>query len=149
MTISEDRKKDWFKNWQLCGVWKPPFCDHRAIKRTQNFTKWVYSSFLSIIGYQGWVNLRLALCQQPFQQKIFEIRICRRMGSGLPIEGHSRNRNHSVWRSINTQQLFQAMVPKTEYYQDHHIALSSGQPPSESDLQSQHRQQTPPAWTLP
>jgi len=24
------------KIWQLCGVWKLPFCDHRAIKLTQN-----------------------------------------------------------------------------------------------------------------
>ena len=39
MTIGEDRNKNWFKNWQLCGVWKLPFCDHRAIKLTQN---WLY-----------------------------------------------------------------------------------------------------------
>ena len=37
MTIGEDRNKDRFKNWQLCSVWKLPFCDHRAIKLTQNY----------------------------------------------------------------------------------------------------------------
>ena len=31
-----DRNKDQFKNWQLCGVWKLPFCDHKALKLTQN-----------------------------------------------------------------------------------------------------------------
>ena len=38
MTICKDRNKDRFENWQLCGVWKLvlPFCDHRAIKLTQN-----------------------------------------------------------------------------------------------------------------
>jgi len=36
MTIGKDRNTDQFKNWQLCGVWKPPFRDHRAIKLTQN-----------------------------------------------------------------------------------------------------------------
>lgn len=25
-------KKDRFKNWQLCGVWKIPFCDHGTTK---------------------------------------------------------------------------------------------------------------------
>jgi len=32
----EDRNKDRFKTWQLYGLWKLPFCDHRAIKLTQN-----------------------------------------------------------------------------------------------------------------
>ena len=36
MDIGENRNKDRFKNWQLCGVRKLPFCDHRAIKLTQN-----------------------------------------------------------------------------------------------------------------
>jgi len=31
MTIGKDQNKDRFKNWQLCSVWKLPFCDHRAI----------------------------------------------------------------------------------------------------------------------
>jgi len=31
MIISEYRKKYQFKNWQLCGVWKLPFCENRAI----------------------------------------------------------------------------------------------------------------------
>ena len=38
-TIGEgrkDRNKDRFKNWQLCSVWKFLFCDHTAIKLTQN-----------------------------------------------------------------------------------------------------------------
>ena len=36
MTIGKDRNKDQLENWQLCGVWKLPFCGHRAIKFTQN-----------------------------------------------------------------------------------------------------------------
>jgi len=36
MTKGEDRKKCRFVKWQLCGVWKLPFCDHSAIKLTQN-----------------------------------------------------------------------------------------------------------------
>jgi len=28
MTMGKDRNKDRFKNWQLCGVWKLPLCDH-------------------------------------------------------------------------------------------------------------------------
>ena len=36
MVIGEDRKKYGFKNWQLCSVWKLPFCAHRVIKFTQN-----------------------------------------------------------------------------------------------------------------
>jgi len=35
-TIGKDRNKDRFEDWQLCGVWKLPFCDHRAIKLTPN-----------------------------------------------------------------------------------------------------------------
>jgi len=34
MTTGEDRNTDEFKNWQHCGVWKFPFCHHRAIKLT-------------------------------------------------------------------------------------------------------------------
>ena len=36
MTIGKDRNKDRLENWQLCGVWKFPFCGHRAIKFMQN-----------------------------------------------------------------------------------------------------------------
>ena len=36
MTISTDWNKNQLKNWQFCGDWKLPFCDHRAIKLTQN-----------------------------------------------------------------------------------------------------------------
>jgi len=36
MTVDEDRNKDRFQNWQLCGVWMLPFCLHRATKLTQN-----------------------------------------------------------------------------------------------------------------
>jgi len=36
MNIGEDRNQDRFKKWQLCGVWKLPFCNHRAIKLRQN-----------------------------------------------------------------------------------------------------------------
>jgi len=36
MTIGEDCDKDRFKSWQLFGVWKLLFCDHRAIKFIQN-----------------------------------------------------------------------------------------------------------------
>jgi len=36
MYRGKDRNKKRFKNRQLCSVWKHPFCDHRAIKRTQN-----------------------------------------------------------------------------------------------------------------
>jgi len=32
----KDQNKDRFENWELCSVWKLPFCDHRAIKLTQN-----------------------------------------------------------------------------------------------------------------
>jgi len=39
MTVGEDRDKDRFQNWKLCGVWKFPFCHHRAMKLTQN---WVW-----------------------------------------------------------------------------------------------------------
>jgi len=31
MTIGKDRNKYRFENWQLCGVWKLPFCGHRAL----------------------------------------------------------------------------------------------------------------------
>jgi len=37
MTIGKDRNKDRFENWQLCGVWKLPFCGHRTINLTQNW----------------------------------------------------------------------------------------------------------------
>ena len=36
MTIGEDRNKDQFKNWKLCGLWKLPFRNHGAIKLTQS-----------------------------------------------------------------------------------------------------------------
>jgi len=36
MTKDEDRNKDRFKKWNLCGVWKFPYCGHRAIKLMQN-----------------------------------------------------------------------------------------------------------------
>jgi len=36
MTIGKGLKKNRFKRWQLCGVEKLPFCDHKAIKLTQN-----------------------------------------------------------------------------------------------------------------
>ena len=36
ITIGKDWNKDRFNNWQLCGVCKLPFCDHRAINFTQN-----------------------------------------------------------------------------------------------------------------
>ena len=36
ITIGKDPNKNRFKNWQLSGVWKLPFCDHRAIKLTKN-----------------------------------------------------------------------------------------------------------------
>jgi len=36
MTTPEDRHKDHFENWKLCGLWKLPFLNHRAIKSTQN-----------------------------------------------------------------------------------------------------------------
>jgi len=32
MTMRKDRNTDRLKNWRLCGVWKLPFRDHRAIK---------------------------------------------------------------------------------------------------------------------
>jgi len=41
MTIGKDRNKDLFENWQLCGVWKLPFCGHRPIKRTQNCVSFI------------------------------------------------------------------------------------------------------------
>jgi len=34
MTTGEDRNKDLFKIWQICGIWMLPFCDHIAIKLT-------------------------------------------------------------------------------------------------------------------
>ena len=36
LTIGEDRNKDRCKNWRLCGGWKLPFCDHRAIRLTMS-----------------------------------------------------------------------------------------------------------------
>ena len=36
MTAGADRNKDRFKNWKLCGLWKLPFRNHRAINLTQN-----------------------------------------------------------------------------------------------------------------
>jgi len=36
MTTGEDRNKDRFKRWNLCGLWKHPFRHHEAIKLTQN-----------------------------------------------------------------------------------------------------------------
>jgi len=35
MTTGEDRNKDRFKKWKLCGLWKLPFRHHGAIKLTQ------------------------------------------------------------------------------------------------------------------
>ena len=35
MVVGEDRNKNRCKNWQLCGVWNLPFCDHRPRKLTQ------------------------------------------------------------------------------------------------------------------
>jgi len=31
MAMGKDPNKDRSKNWQLCGVWKLLFCDHRAL----------------------------------------------------------------------------------------------------------------------
>jgi len=42
MTTGEDRNKDRFKNWQLCGVWKLPFRHHGAMKLTQNWACFTY-----------------------------------------------------------------------------------------------------------
>jgi len=36
ITTGEDRNKNGFKSWQLCGIWSLPFCNHRAIKLKQN-----------------------------------------------------------------------------------------------------------------
>ena len=36
MTTGEDRNKDQFKSWNLCGLWKYPFRHHGALKVTQN-----------------------------------------------------------------------------------------------------------------
>ena len=36
ITTGEHRNNDRFKNWKLCGLWNLTFCDHRAIKLTQN-----------------------------------------------------------------------------------------------------------------
>jgi len=36
MTIGKDQNTNRFENWQLCGVWKLPFCGHRSIKPTHN-----------------------------------------------------------------------------------------------------------------
>jgi len=36
MFTGEDRNKDPFKNWKLCGLWKLPFSHQGAIKLTQN-----------------------------------------------------------------------------------------------------------------
>jgi len=36
MNIGEDKKKDRFKSWKICGVWKLPLRHHGAIKLTQN-----------------------------------------------------------------------------------------------------------------
>ena len=49
MTKGEDRNKDRFKNWQLCGFWKLPFRHHGAIKLTQKcvcFTNPCISPFI-------------------------------------------------------------------------------------------------------
>ena len=57
ITTGEDRNKNWYQNWQLCGVWKLPFCDHRAIKLTQNcvcFTNPLSTSMFS----HSWVQLQ-------------------------------------------------------------------------------------------
>ena len=36
MTIGEDRNKDRFKTWMLCGISKLSFCDYREIKLMKN-----------------------------------------------------------------------------------------------------------------
>jgi len=36
MTTGEDRNKDRFKSWNLCGLWNHPFRHHGALKLTQN-----------------------------------------------------------------------------------------------------------------
>ena len=36
MTTGEDRNKDPFKNWKLCGLWKLPFRHQRALKLTES-----------------------------------------------------------------------------------------------------------------
>jgi len=63
--IGEDRNKDLLKNWQLCGVWKLPFCDHREIKVTQNcvcFTNPNINLFVlpNVTGEWCHVNSRLS-----------------------------------------------------------------------------------------
>ena len=36
MTTGEDRNKDPYKNWKLCGLWKLPFRHHGALKLTES-----------------------------------------------------------------------------------------------------------------
>jgi len=47
MTTGGDRNKDRFENWKICGVWKLPFCDHRAIKLTQNCV-WLAELYMNL-----------------------------------------------------------------------------------------------------
>ena len=56
MTTDEDRNKDRFKNWQLCGVWMLPCCDHKAIRLTQNCVRFPIRVSVSLFRLQSHVK---------------------------------------------------------------------------------------------
>jgi len=52
MTKGEDRNKNGNKNWQLCSVWKPLFCNHRVLSwKLHLFYQSVYQSPCSVIRH--------------------------------------------------------------------------------------------------
>jgi len=57
MTISEGRNEDRFKYWQVCCIWKHPFCHHRAIKLTQNCVCFTFCASISLFRLPSLANI--------------------------------------------------------------------------------------------
>jgi len=55
-TVGEDRNKVRLKNCQLCGIWKLPFCDHRAIELTQVCVCFTNHVSISLFLFTSFVN---------------------------------------------------------------------------------------------
>ena len=69
MTTGEDRNKHLFTNWQLCGVWKLPFCDNRAIKFTPNCICFINLSInIRVLSFAGLPNANRPLAQMTVLQ---------------------------------------------------------------------------------
>jgi len=139
MTIGEDRNKDQFKNWQLCGVWKSLFCDHKAIKLTHNcvcFTDPCINLFVltpctreyhprfssSKQCRKTWAATQLTKTQQIFVKE-FDVTICSKSTSSTreKVMRESRHRLVSLWENwIKAERCFVQSFGKLHLHKNNH-----------------------------